>query len=98
MKHIKLFEEFIDSINSIILSEGTWSLNKSKIKPFIKELENAKDAKDVKKIQGKYWNIVGDDEIMDYLDQAIKAKDISSDYFQNSIADAIDRLRDFINE
>jgi len=80
------------------LKEGIWAMNKSKIKPFIKDLENAENAKDVKKIQSKYWNLVGDDELMDYLDRAIKAKDISSDDFQDGIADAIGRLEDFIGE
>jgi hypothetical protein len=86
MEHIKLFEQFI--------TEGALSMDKSKIKPFIKDLENADNAKDVKKIQSKYSNLV-DDELMDYLDQAIRAKDISSDDFQDAIADAIARLRDF---
>jgi hypothetical protein len=90
MKHIKLFEQFI--------AEGVWAMDRSKIKSFIKDLENAENAKDVKKIQNKYWNLVGDDDVMDYLDQSIKAKDISSDDFQDGIADAIGRLRDFMNE
>ena len=90
MKKVKLFEQFI--------SEGSWAMNKSKIKPFIKDLEKANNAKDIIKIQNKYWDHIGEDDLMDYLDRAIKAKDISSDDFQDGVADAIGRLRDFMNE
>lgn len=83
---------------SVEVSEGTWAFNKSKVKPFIKDLEAADNAADIEKLSKKYYNHIGDDLLYDALDRAIKYKDISSDDFQDAIADAIGRLREFIGE
>ena len=96
MKHIKLFEEFTNSIDSIILSEGTWAMNKSKIKPFIKDLKKVKVAAEITKLKNKYYHHVGDDDLFDNLDRAESSDNIDS--LQNNIADAIGRLEDFLNE
>lgn len=87
-----LFKEGVE------VNEGVWAFNKSKVKPFIKDLEAADNASDVKKLSDKYYNHIGDDLLYDALDRAIKHKDISSDDFQDAIADAIGRLREFIGE
>lgn len=101
-KDHKSFKKYVgeSSLDSeiTVVDEGVWAMDKSKINPFIKDLEGADNASDIKKIQKKYWKLVGDDRLMDSLDKAIKAKDISSDEFQDNVADAIGRLRDFMNE
>lgn len=80
---------------SVEVNEGTWSFNKSKVKPFIKDLESADNAADIKKLKKKYYNHVGDDLLYDYLD---RAQDSDRDAFNNNVADAIGRLREFIGE
>lgn len=46
-----------------ILSDGTWAYEKPFIQLFINELT---------KLQKKYWNKVGDDILMDHIDNAIE--------------------------
>lgn len=45
------------------LNEGTWAISKKDIPKMIKELEAFKD---------KWWNKVGDDELYDGIDAAIR--------------------------
>lgn len=77
------------------LNEGTWALNKSKIKAFIKDLDNAKSSKDISKLKDSYYHHIGDDMLWDSLDRAEEAD--NRDEFNNNVADAIGRLED-LNE
>ena len=45
-----------------VLKEGTWALRKESIKPFMEELQA---------LQKKYWNLVGDEKLMNNIDKAI---------------------------
>jgi len=82
MKYVKLFEQFV--------SEGIWAFNKESIPNFIKDLRKAKSSKDIKKLKDKYYNLVGDDTLFDYLDRA----ESGDGDFSNNVGDAIGRLED----
>jgi hypothetical protein len=83
MKKFKTFKEFI--------KEGTWALDSvHAIDGFIAELKSIdKPSKINDALYKKYWNLVGDDELYDALDQAKKS---DKTIFSKHVEDAIQRL------
>ena len=84
MKNLQSFDEFI--------TEGTWSLEKSKINQYIKELKSITNPKQInQEFYNKWWNIVGDDRLYDFLDAA---KENKRGEWEADIQSAIGRLEE----